>query len=131
MTTKPKYQNLKNIPTVKIVEILNSAPYYVTDKGTDYGPVKDELERILWERQGKHDERAMRAIVSDERANGAVRALVQVQDAKDILPETPVVALGILDRTELICEILESWKVVSENGFGFSIVAIPPRIMNF
>lgn len=54
MTTKPRvFANLNNIPTVKIIEILNSAPYYVTDKGTDYGPVADELQNILWERQAK------------------------------------------------------------------------------
>lgn len=105
-TNTPRYSNLKNIPTVKIEEILNSAPYYTTDKGTDYGPVKEELERILWERQGKED--------------------------FNFPPELPVSPSDILDRTELICEIREEWKVKSAvNDFGFYTVAIPPRIMNF
>lgn len=104
MTTKPRYQNLKFIPTVKIEEILSTA-YSTTDRGTDYGPVKEELERILWERQGKED--------------------------FNFPPELPVSPSDILDRTELICEIREEWKVNGTNGFSFYTVAIPPRIQPF
>jgi hypothetical protein len=50
--TKPKYTNLKYIPTHKIQEILNSNHCTGTD-GADYGPVKHELEEILWLRQAR------------------------------------------------------------------------------
>lgn len=103
-TNTPRYSNLKNIPTNKIVQILDSAPYYTTDIGTDYGPVEDELKRILWERQSREE--------------------IEFN-------EPPALPVCELDRTMLICEIRESWKVVSVNGFSYFEVAIPPRIMEF
>jgi hypothetical protein len=46
-------RNLKFIPTWKIQEILDE-PYNRGVNGKDYGPVKEELEQILWKRQGKN-----------------------------------------------------------------------------
>ena len=45
-------KNLKFIPTWKIVEILNH-PYCQGIDGKDYGPYKEELQDILWQRQAK------------------------------------------------------------------------------
>lgn len=43
----------KRFPTIKIKEILDS-PNCTSNCGTDYGPVKYELEQELWRRQAKH-----------------------------------------------------------------------------
>ena len=45
--------NLHKIPTWKIAEILNHPNCQGID-GKDYGPVKEELESVLWERQAKN-----------------------------------------------------------------------------
>lgn len=45
-------RNLKFIPTWKIIEILDE-PYNRGVNGKDYGPVKEELEQIVWERQNR------------------------------------------------------------------------------
>jgi len=49
---KENYKNLKYIPTWKIKEILDSN-YTKGINGRDYGPMKEEMEAILWERQSK------------------------------------------------------------------------------
>ena len=47
-------KQLKYIPTKKLIEILDS--HHCTGiNGHDYGPYKDELEQILWERQSRQD----------------------------------------------------------------------------
>lgn len=122
MTTLPRYSNLKNIPTVKIQEILDSAPYYTTDKGTDYGPVKEELERILWERGN----RAQKWELVKGKHKGDLDKALAEMEAREIMPPVPE-----LERTMLICEIRESWRIESENGFSYIEVAIPPRLMPF
>lgn len=48
------FKNLKYIPTKKLQEILNDNHTCGTN-GKDYGPVKHELEQILWERQSKEE----------------------------------------------------------------------------
>lgn len=47
-------KNLKYIPTKKLQEILNSNHCTGID-GKDYGPVKEELEQILWERLSEQE----------------------------------------------------------------------------
>lgn len=121
-TNSPRYSNLKNIPTNKIVQILDSAPYYTTDKGTDYGPVADELKRILWERGN----RAQKWQLVKGKHHGDLDKALAEMEAREIMPPVPE-----LERTMLICEIRESWRVNSANGFSFFEVAIPPRLMPF
>ena len=48
-------KNLKFIPNWKIVEILNH-PYCQGIDGKDYGPFKEELQDIIWQREAKLDE---------------------------------------------------------------------------
>lgn len=49
------YRNLKNIPTAKLIQILDS--HHTTGiNGADYGPVKEELQQILWERQSRSND---------------------------------------------------------------------------
>jgi hypothetical protein len=44
----------KHIPTKKLIEILDS--HHCTGKdGKDYGPYKDELQSILWQRLSSVD----------------------------------------------------------------------------
>jgi hypothetical protein len=52
--------NLKYIPTKKLNDILNSHHTTGID-GADYGPVKEELQAILWERLNRENERISRA----------------------------------------------------------------------
>jgi hypothetical protein len=49
---------LKYIPTAKIVEILNS-PNCTGVDGRDYGPVRHDLESILWERQSRPQDKVI------------------------------------------------------------------------
>jgi hypothetical protein len=74
MSTKRVFKNLKNITTAKIVEIL-STPYCTTDKGTDYGPVADELKGLLWERQGREADEKAKQLEKEM----ALYSLMQVQ----------------------------------------------------
>ena len=47
-------KDLTKIPTWKIKEILEE-PYCRGIDGKDYGPYKEELESILWDRVAKQD----------------------------------------------------------------------------
>ena len=60
-----RYPDVKYISTKKLEEILNSAPYYVTDIGTDYFDRKEEIQNVLWNRQQRETEREMRQIENE------------------------------------------------------------------
>lgn len=49
----------KYMPTKKLKEILDD-PYTITSIGTDYGPVREELEEVYLERQARLDEKALK-----------------------------------------------------------------------
>jgi hypothetical protein len=52
MTSKTTYKNLDAIPNHKLRELINSFHCIGVD-GADYGPVKEELESIYWERMNE------------------------------------------------------------------------------
>lgn len=47
--SKPR-RPYQNMPTKKLKEILDSAPYYTTEIGTDYGPIAHLIEAEYWHR---------------------------------------------------------------------------------
>lgn len=48
--TKKARRPYQTMPTSKLKEILDSAPYYTTEKGTDYGPQAHLIEAEYWHR---------------------------------------------------------------------------------
>lgn len=64
---KSTFKNIDAIPTKKIKEILND-PDCKTSTGRDYGPVKHELEDILFYRMDKERGRAEAQMRREQKA---------------------------------------------------------------
>lgn len=123
------YKNLQFIPTWKLKAILEHPNCQGID-GRDYGPVREELEHILFERQNKLQEWELR-----KKLHGLDRAVREMGQGvkKDSAVKDPAVkadkARGY-EIVELIVEIRDFWKLSKGNG-GFEIIEIPPQIMAF
>lgn len=98
------YKNLQYIPTWKLQEILDS-PNCTGKDNRDYGPVKHELEQILWERQ---QNQAVLLTLSKTVSECRSTKEVKVEEGESHFP------------------IVECW--ILPNG---SLLAIPPVILEF
>lgn len=150
---KPKnaanVKNLQFIPTWKIKAILEHPNTQGID-GRDYGPVRHELEDILFERQNRVQEWKLRkAMHGFERARKEFGGKKELEEAAPVAPivektaevksakasenSAPVETSAPfdLDRVEVISHVKEFWKITKENNFSFELVEIPPMIMNF
>lgn len=131
-TKKPKnaanIHNLQFIPTWKIKEILDS-PNCTGIDGRDYGPVRHELEQILFERNNRVQEWQLRkALHGFERARREKIADIFPDEAWE--PKAVARKAQKEEVIELIVEIRDFWKLKRANG-GFDIIEIPPQIMGF
>lgn len=122
------YSNLKFIPTWKIQAILES-PNCTGIDGADYGPVKHELESILWARQervagweAKKRELGLDAAIASYR--------VVTRDLRpQLLVDIPSMPFEIFDNGPETAEVDGREYIVNKNGF--SLVAIPPVMLPF
>lgn len=56
--------NLKHIPTAKLQEILDES-YCRGSAGHDYEPAKEELQKILWERLARVEEKENERLIEE------------------------------------------------------------------
>ncbi len=135
-----KYRNLNKIPTKTIKAILDD-PYTRGKDGKDYGPVREELEEILWQRLGPElIEAELKAMEAQEREEFEARQVIQREILKEAkqereqLPPTPQDA-PMASKTPLI-RVLEYQgdEVTSFREFwpfDGSFLEIPAVILDF
>jgi len=121
-TPQGSSKNFKFIPTWKLKLILDS-PNCTGIDGCDYGPWKEELEQILFERNNRLQEWELRKTMHG--LDQAIKAMSEKSNETAKLPS------DWLDRTEAFSEINDFWKIKGPNGFSYEILAIPPLIMAF
>jgi hypothetical protein len=120
MSRPIRFSNLQYIPTWKI-ECILAEPYNRGLDGKDYGPVKHELEEILWRRKARMAENEQKRIEREKAAEAA--AMAEKSSYRVSLEQAP----KALDEGIPPYKAVEIW--ILENGF--STVAIPPVILPF
>lgn len=114
------FKNLQNIPTWKLEEILNH-PHTQGIDGRDYGPVRHELEDILFKRKQRLQEWELRKQMHGfKRAFSEMGTTKTAPKASEAIPEIPA------EADEGILPVIEE-RMILDNGFSF--VVIPPEIM--
>jgi hypothetical protein len=122
------YKNLRFIPTWKLEAILDH-PHTQGIDGRDYGPVREELEQILWERKQRLQEWTLR-----KQMHGLDRAIKEMSPAsKGPLKEKAAKVLAPIPEIPASCDegipefpTLEVWAM--NDG---ELLVIPPVILPF